>query len=436
MRAESPRTDPAAERLASRRALEALRHGVPNRDAVAVLGSNQPAVESDVRAILDRASGDTRPPSGEGMLVAGEFGAGKSHLLGGLESLALERGFVCSRVVISKETPLFDLDKVFRAAVVSGRVPNTTGQMVEELAQRLDRDSARYREFVRWADEDSNGLHRIFPATLTVHEHSRDLELASEIAWFWSGERMAVRRVRDGLREAGRLADYAFRAPLQRELPPQRLRFVLELIRAAGYRGWVVLIDEIELVANYSILQRARSYAELTRWMGQDVRERYPGLVMVGTVTADFAAVVLDEKDDRRQALPRLRARGRAPDDLAASRAEIGMRLLERNQHLLAEPGEAMLRDLYRQLLGIHSRAYGWTAPEIETGIGQGGRRTIRSFVRRWINEWDLRRLYPGAEPEIEETALAFSYRQDAALEQPAAEESAGAADGERPPPS
>ena len=30
-------------------------------------------------------------------------------------------------------------------------------------------------------------------------------------------------------------------------------------------------------------------------------------------------------------------------------------------------------------------------------------------FVRRWINEWDLRRLYPESEPDIEETELDFS---------------------------
>ena len=31
----------------------------------------------------------------------------------------------------------------------------------------------------------------------------------------------------------------------------------------------MILMDEIELVANYSVLQRARSYAELTRWMAR-----------------------------------------------------------------------------------------------------------------------------------------------------------------------
>ena len=258
------------------------------------------------------------------MLVAGEFGSGKSHLLGCLESQALAQNFVCSRVVISKETPLFDMDKVFRAAVENARAPGITGHMVEEAAQRLDYTSNGYADFSHWAHQESNGLHRILPATLMIYEKFDDLELSNEIIWFWSGERIPVKRVRDGLRHIGQIQSYPFRAPLARELPPQRTRFLLELIKAAGYRGWVVLMDEIELVANYSILQRARSYAELARWMGQVTDDKYPGLVFVGTVTADFASVVLDEKEDRDRAAPRLRARGREIDNLAADRGGNG----------------------------------------------------------------------------------------------------------------
>lgn len=131
-----------SSRLMNRRALEALRNGVPNSDAVAALGSNQPSVEQDFHAMLSRASNLSElPDSSQGMLVAGEFGSGKSHLLGCLEAQALAQNFVCSRVVISKETPLFDMDKVFRAAVENGRVPGITGHMVEEVAQKLDYNS-------------------------------------------------------------------------------------------------------------------------------------------------------------------------------------------------------------------------------------------------------------------------------------------------------
>ncbi len=410
--------------LNNRRALEALRNGVPNSDAVAVLGCNQPAVERDFHAMLSRVSHPSNmPDSSQGMLVAGDFGAGKSHLLSYLETQALAQNFVCSRVVISKETPLFDLEKVFKSAVSNGRVPGITGHMVEEIAQNLDYNSASFTDFFLWANQENNGLHQILPATLMLRERIHDDDLENKINWFWSGDTVQVKDVRAGLRDIGQQQASHFRAPVAREMPPQKLRFVLELVKAAGYRGWVVLMDEIELVANYSVLQRARSYSELTRWMGQADDEKYPGLVFVGAVTADFASFVLDGKEDRDRAAPRLRARGREGDNLAAARTETGIRLIEQGQRLLAEPDDTMLSNLYSQLKSIHSQAYNWDAPDIDSHIGQGGRRRIRPFVRRWINEWDLRRIYPDLEPEMEETELEFRYKEDLELERPSSDD-------------
>ena len=422
----------SSARANNRRALEALRNGVPNGDAVDVLGCSQPEVERAFQNMLTRLSGEGDvPDGGQGMLVAGEFGSGKSHLLGYLERQALSRNFVCSRVVISKETPLFDMDKVYRAAVENGRVPGVTGQMVEEIAQKLEPGSPSYNEFSRWANRNDNGLHRILPATLMVHERDNDPERLNRINWFWSGERIELKPVREGLRDVGQLQNYPFRAPVAREMPPQKLRFVLELIKAAGYNGWVILLDEIELVANYSVLQRARSYAELARWIGRTPEEKYPGLVVVGTMTADLPVVVLDDKEDRDKAAPRLRARGREADILTAVRAEAGMQLLEHGVRNLAEPDGDMLLNLYGQLKAIHSQAYGWEAPEIDHDIGRGSTGRIRSYVRRWINEWDLRRLFPETEPEIEETELTFSRAEDTTLERAHSEDNGSSAAGE-----
>ena len=178
--------------LKNQRALEALRNGVPNGDAVAALGCNQPSVEREFDALLSRVSGSSEmPDSSLGMLVAGEFGSGKSHLLGYLETQALAQNFVCSRVVVSKETPLFDLDKVFRASVQNGRAPGVAGHMVEEIAQTLNPDSPGYAGFFKWVNRDDIGLHRILPATLLVYERADDDELRNEIIWFWSGDKIA-----------------------------------------------------------------------------------------------------------------------------------------------------------------------------------------------------------------------------------------------------
>ena len=256
------------DRFSYRTALEALRSGVPNREAVKILGSNQPDAEYEFQRLLDLESDD--PQNNRSMIISGDFGTGKSHMLEYCEHMALTQNYVCSMFSVSKQTPLYNLDTVFKSAIDSGVVPGIVGQMVDEISLRLDPHSQRYADFFRWVNSaDAEGvLHTIFPATVMVHERSNDLELHSEIQSFWSGNRILQSVIKNGLKTVGQDKTYKFRAPRARDLPPQKLRFALELIKAAGYRGWVVLIDEIELISSYSILQRARSYAELARWMG------------------------------------------------------------------------------------------------------------------------------------------------------------------------
>ena len=74
-----------------RSALEALRNGVPNEDAVRVLGSNQDAVEQlfldRLKSIQDAVSSEHQVP---GLLIQGGFGTGKSHLLKYLEDASID----------------------------------------------------------------------------------------------------------------------------------------------------------------------------------------------------------------------------------------------------------------------------------------------------------------------------------------------------------
>ena len=245
--------------LAKRRAIEALRNGVPNGDAVRQLGCKQQAIEDRFRELLaDVAAGVEFPAHREGMLVSGDFGVGKSHLLAYLEHIALEEGFVCSRVAVSKETPLFDLSKVLKAAVDCAKVPGRAGRLIEELELSAKRDTEAFRRFFGWAASSSFGqsLHGVFQASLVAYVESKDPELKSGIEGFWAGDRIRVSLIKAGLREIGKREYTGFRAPRLTEIPPQRLRFLVEMIKGAGYGGWVILLDEIELVASYSILQR------------------------------------------------------------------------------------------------------------------------------------------------------------------------------------
>ena len=400
---------------AYRFALEALRSGVPNREAARILGCNQPRAESRFAEMLDPTA------NARGMLVSGDFGSGKSHLLAHLERLALDSGFVCSKVSISKETPLYDLGKVFASAMDNGRLPDRSGRLIEELTQALDLDSDEYADFYKWAnDAAASGLvSPIFPASLMVHERLNDIDLNGEIESFWAGASIRTSSVKAGLRQIDQQKTYTFRAPKAADLPPQRLQFATELIKGAGYAGWVILLDEIELIGSYSILQRGRSYAELARLMGQTPSESYPGLAVVGTVTDDFASFVISPdgaKKDKDYIGPRLEANARY--SAIADRAETGMNLLENSCLPLSQPDDDYVNATLEKLRQIYSEAYRWDAPRLEGKAGGAGYRgRMRHKVRASINAWDLMRLFPDSDPETISDEFTFTYEEDRALE-------------------
>ncbi len=151
-------------RIEDRRAIEALRSGVPNRDAVRVLGSSQAEIERRFRQLLAELRGGD---AAKGLLLQGGFGSGKSHLLEYFQHVALEAGFVASKIVISKETPLHDPVKVFRTAAATAVVPERRGAALVEIANNaLDFQSDGYGDLARWVSSDDAALNERFDATL------------------------------------------------------------------------------------------------------------------------------------------------------------------------------------------------------------------------------------------------------------------------------
>lgn len=415
----------ASDTVLYRRAIEALRNGVPNADAVRVLGSNQERVEqafTEKLASVQESLADGSQVSG--LLIQGGFGSGKSHLLKYLEDRASSQHFVCSRIVISKETPLFDPAKVYRAAIENAVVPGRGGPAIQTIAHALRPDTPAYADLFKWANSAGSGLSELFPATLLLHERlNNDPELVEKITNFWSGDKLSIADVRQGLRQIGQAATFSIKRVRERELAVQRFAFAPRLMIAAGYRGWVLLIDEVELIGRYSALQRGKSYAELARWMGKVEGEEYPGLVAVATITDDYAARVLEEKGDLDTIGPRLRSRDTDEFNIMAARAEGGMRIIEREAITLVPPDDSVLDQTYRKLRDLHARAYRWEPPDVEFGARMV-RRAMRSYVRRLINEWDLKRLYPELTVHTEEQDLTPSYEEEPELEQSSGDDS------------
>lgn len=381
-------------KLEARRAVEAMRAGVPSGAAVRSLGSGQDHLEQRFRQLLDQSNtlyGDQRQASG--LLFRAGFGEGKSHLLTCFEHEALDRGYAVSRVVISKETPLNAPARILASVAENLRLPGRVGRGVREIGVplRAQFGSAHYMRLVELLQEEG-GLDQRFSATLQAFEvgGEQDEELGDKILRFWSGEKLNLPDLKRYLRELDLLAGFRLSAVRDRDLALQTMTFLSHLVVASGHHGLVLLIDEVELVGRYARLGRAQSYAELSRWMGACSHDQRPGLITVAAVTSDYDEAILVGRSDLELAPQLLLTR----DPVASIASREGMRLI-RSSLRLTVPTQEYLRQSFEKLQQLHAEAYDWEPPDDVTWPESLGATPMRTYVRAWINGWDVRRLYP-----------------------------------------
>jgi hypothetical protein len=380
---------------AERQIIESLRAGVPNLGAVNALGSAQPDIEDRFGELLGRVAGNT--PAG--MVIGGGFGSGKSHLLRHLGLLAAREGFVASHVVVSKESPLHDPVKVAWTALDNAVLPDTSGPAMENIAAMLDPASPQFAELVMAVNSPDADLDARFAATLLLYrklKHAQN-EFYHAIVRFWAGEALAMADLRRQLAAHGRPPVTIGRiAPTQ--LARQRISFAARLIAAAGYRGWVIFFDEVELIARYPLLSRARSYAEIARWCMPGRKHADAPVGALFTFTDDFPAAVLDGRQERTNLPTRIRARQTPEAEDLARAALLGMDVIDQRTHLLAPLDESELELAYQRIKESHGAAFGWSPPDVP-GLARSASNRMRQYVRAWINEWDLIRLDPSYLP-------------------------------------
>ena len=191
--------------VAARGAVEALRAGVPNRAAIRLLGEHNGALVNPFLDSLGRcAQGLEVGRQSEGTFVWGGFGSGKSHLLGYMRELALQRNFVVSVVPVSKETPMFDPARLYAAVVRAAEVQGANDDLMTVALSRLKPNTAPFERLEAWATQEAGAgsLSAIFPALLWLIPRL-GLDDHARIARFFGGGKLSATVVRSWLRQQG-----------------------------------------------------------------------------------------------------------------------------------------------------------------------------------------------------------------------------------------
>jgi hypothetical protein len=393
-------------RVPARLAIEALRAGVPNSEAIHRLGGPDDQIEARFETALDNVA----DAPGPGFAVAGGFGTGKSHLLGFLRETALRRNFVVSTVTVSKETPLSVPGVTYAATMRNATVQGVNDDAITLALAKIARIEGALQGLELWASTPEAAMAPIFNAVLHLLNRNLDAELRHAIEAFLVDGRLPLPPLRRALKDKRIRSLFDLRPVASAELVRQRMRFMPQLFLAAEFAGWVVLLDEVELIGRYAPLQRALAYAELAQWLGLDEMLRIPGILAVCAITDDYADAVIAAKQDEEKLTERLRLRNLPRQ---AESARLAMRTIQAATKLRA-PDDSDLRRHEVAVRDCYTEAYGWAAPPAQIGARQANR-TMRHHIRGWIMQWDTLRI-AGIRASVIETVSMTDYTEDERL--------------------
>jgi BREX system ATP-binding protein BrxC/D len=291
-----------------RRVLERLRQGLYDPLAVRLLTAHRVELDDRLRQDLERVASDDSVH----LCVCGAYGQGKSHTLAYLQASALQQGYVVSAMNLDpRQAPLHQFRQVYRALLQTLTLPVERDGAVTSMAF-IDAWSAWARAQSLASEDRASALAVLLPAnmphifkailvalvqpTLEIPPRQRSLVRYRDFRppdFPWTlqralqGEAVPVVRLRAALKY--RQVSFYRQASLAMPGDEPCLQMVLalpQLLRRMGYRGWVLLFDEGEAIAQVRRPMRARSYRILHRLLCPDTP--HPGLYPVFAFTPDF----------------------------------------------------------------------------------------------------------------------------------------------------
>ena len=235
-------------------------------------------------------------------------------------------------------------------------------------------------------------------------------------ARFFGGGKLNAAVVKSWLREHGAAKLFDIKPTREAELARQRLRFAPRLFSSVGLAGWCVLLDEVELIGRYSTLQRGKSYAELARWLGRDEMDGLPGITTVAAFTDDFVEEMFDRRRDEERIPQALEQKGLMRQAVMAKRCMEELKQMRGVR--LAPPDESALSAAQSRIADLYYHAYQWRPSGLAIGERLAGK-SMRQYIKSWITEWDIERLY-GERTTTEAETIQTDYTESAELQQAA----------------
>jgi len=360
----------------ARHVIEALRSGIPSRAVGQYFSEARPGIMKEISGHLDETC---ETGKSKGMIIAGKYGEGKTHLLNTVFSMAHSNNMVVSYLSLSKETPFDKLYLVYQKLVDNTFLPKRVQPGFTQILEKMTPGSPAANELLLYAAKhlETDKLYYLLRAYLNTEDLDEKFMLQADLEGDFIANvllKQIYRRIYNervkynvNFSKTKHCGDY--------------FSFLSRLFRLMGYNGWVILIDETELIGRLSKKARLNAYRNMAQFLLPD--ERLEGIYTLFALGASYTEDVIETKHDYEN-LEEIYPEQQEP-------IRTVLNLITRAQQL-APLTDSEIREVLKKIQVFHGRAYDWN-PNISMGTilaaTQSGGYLLRTKLRAAIELLD-----------------------------------------------
>ena len=363
----------------ARQVIEALRSGVPSRAVGAYFSEARPVMQRKLQEKLESVRSGERS---EGMIVTGRYGEGKTHLLNSVFNMAFEENMAVSMVSLGKETPVDKPYLLFQKLMANTYLPGAAQPGFRSRLEEITQGSSAAGELLAYAaaELETDKLYYVLKALLGTQEEEERSALLADLEGDFTTAALIKRSCR---RITG--SPVKFRQSFTKtKHAMDYFHFTSHLLRQLGCSGWVILLDEAELIGRLGKKTRAKSYVQMQSFLNSrpELEHTFTLFAFSSSYSEDVidrkhefesaAAIYAESPEERRKAEDTLNAILHAPELAPLTKEEI-IRILMSIQE-------------------FHGKAYDWH-PEISAETlyraTESGGYLLRTKIRAAIEFFD-----------------------------------------------
>jgi hypothetical protein len=376
-----------SERLVAVSAVESLRAGVPTRISTRELPDLRPALTGSIRTDLLTFSEGRIP---RGRIVWGQYGQGKTHVLTAVEHMALDMGFAVSMVSLNREVSCHNLLHFYGRVAPRVRIPDSTMLGLERgLLQKNAED------LVDSPLQDPERYSHPLPALVLEDYFHTTGEDQNLLYGDLTGIRLPASEFKRIHRQCRQRSLPKFPVPFKvLEHATAYFGVMADALRLCGYKGWVILIDEVELTGRLGNLTRMKAYRNLHWLLNWSGTMQYPIYTLAAAATRLQDDIWYGGGKDDRNMMPGFAAERLGEE--AGREMEVFFERAIGKESLVAAPvvGED-LYGLLDALVLLHGRAYNWSAQfDMRQLVCDMGSQPVRTYVRAAMEALDSQYVY------------------------------------------